>query len=98
MLGAEDIIITFGETYNDAGATASDINDENIEVDITNDIIVVNNVNTNVLGTYQITYNVEDAYGNSADERSSRLVKRGASSMVIDSIDNLILLKNQPFQ
>ncbi|MCB9807151.1 DUF5011 domain-containing protein [Candidatus Peribacteria bacterium] len=47
----------FGSVYSDAGATASD----NVDGDITANIITVNPVNTNVLGSYTVTYNVSDA-------------------------------------
>ena len=51
-------------TYNDTGATASD----DIDGDITENIIVTSNVNSNVLGTYHISYNVQDSSGNDAIE------------------------------
>ncbi|RDH85236.1 MAG: cell wall-binding protein, partial [endosymbiont of Galathealinum brachiosum] len=49
-------------TYNDAGATASD----NFDGDITANISIVSNVNTNAVGNYSVTYNVSDATGNAA--------------------------------
>ena len=51
-----------GTVYTDAGATASDV----IDGDLTASIATVNNVNTNVPGTYTVTYNVSDAAGNAA--------------------------------
>ena len=48
--------------YNDAGATAND----NIDGDITNNIVVTGSVNTAVLGAYNITYTVQDSKGNQA--------------------------------
>ena len=64
LLGDNPVTIEIGITYNDAGATASD----NVDGDITADIITVNPVNTNILGSYIITYNVSDSSGNSAPE------------------------------
>jgi hypothetical protein len=48
--------------YADAGATATDQEDG----DITSRIVVTNAVNTTLLGTYTITYNVSDLSGNAA--------------------------------
>ena len=49
-------------TYTDAGATALD----NYDGDITPAIVVVNTVNTAIVGTYTVTYNVSDISGNPA--------------------------------
>ena len=49
-------------TYTDAGATAYDQEDGYI----TNQIVVTGSVNTNIIGTYVLTYNVQDNAGNFA--------------------------------
>ena len=64
LLGANPVNIELGSTYTDAGATAAD----NIDGDITANIITVNPVNTDLVGTYSVTYNVSDAAGNAAAE------------------------------
>nr|WP_246615964.1 immunoglobulin-like domain-containing protein [Aquimarina litoralis] len=64
LLGSPTVTVEAGSSYTDAGATASDT----LDGDITADIVVVNPVNTSVLGTYTVTYNVEDASSNSAVE------------------------------
>jgi len=61
-LGNDPVSIEVGETYADAGATASD----NVDGDITTSIVVVNPVNTATVGEYTVTYNVSDAAGNAA--------------------------------
>ncbi len=61
-MGIMDIYV--GSTYIDAGATASD----NIDGNITANIVRVNPVNTAISGTYIITYNVSDLAGNNAIE------------------------------
>ena len=53
-----------GGSYSDPGATASD----NIDGNITSSIVTVNPVNTAVVGTYTVTYNVSDAAGNAATQ------------------------------
>lgn len=62
--------ITQGSTYNDEGATATD----NIEGNISDKIIISDNLNINVPGVYYVTYNVSDSIGNAAIEKT-RTVK-----------------------
>jgi hypothetical protein len=63
-LGSNPVYLCYGDTYNDAGATASD----NCIGDITGDINIDNPVNTSVSGTYTVRYNVFDGAGNAAAE------------------------------
>jgi hypothetical protein len=60
LSGSTPIDVEYLSTYTDAGATASD----NYDGDITTGIITVNPVNTNILGTYTVTYDITDAHGN----------------------------------
>ena len=62
LLGSATVTHAQQATYTDAGATASD----NIDGDITADIVVTGSVNVNVVGSYILTYNVTDATGNPA--------------------------------
>lgn len=64
LLGTSPIDVVQGSAYTDAGATALD----NIDGNITSNITVVNPVNTAVLGTYTVTYNVSDAALNAATQ------------------------------
>lgn len=64
LIGSASITINENDTYNDAGATASD----NRDGDLTNNIVVVNPVDASIPATYTITYNVSDAAGNAAVE------------------------------
>ncbi len=61
-LGEETIELTVGDTYVDAGATATD----DIDGDLTANIIVHNSVNTTTVGLYTVTYNVSDSAENAA--------------------------------
>ena len=56
--------LTVGDTYTDAGATATD----DVDGDLTSSIVVVSNVDTSTVGSYSVTYNVSDAAGNPATE------------------------------
>ncbi|HDP35459.1 MAG TPA: DUF5011 domain-containing protein, partial [Candidatus Hydrogenedentes bacterium] len=65
MFGAASVDIQCGSTYVDPGAGASDACDG----DISAAIITVNNVNTDALGTYTVTYDVSDAASNGAEQK-----------------------------
>ena len=65
-LGDATVSLELGSTYTDAGATAVD----NIDGTITSSIVTVNPVNVNAVGTYTVTYNVDDAAGNAATQVS----------------------------
>ena len=63
--GASTIILNVGEAYNELGATATD----NVDGDISGSIVIGGDtVNTNIAGTYIVTYNVSDAAGNAANQ------------------------------
>jgi formylglycine-generating enzyme required for sulfatase activity len=64
LLGDVSVTVSCGDSYTDAGATATDI----CSGDLTVSIATVNPVNTAVPGTYTITYNVSDAVSNAATE------------------------------
>ncbi len=66
LKGKAIINLLKGADYQDAGAVATD----NIDGDITPTIIVTGKVNTHVIGTYKLHYNVKDKAGNSALELS----------------------------
>ncbi len=62
ILGSNPISIYKDALYSDAGATANDV----IDGDLTNSIVVSNDVNTSVVGSYSVTYVVSDAGGNTS--------------------------------
>ena len=65
LIGEATISLTIGDTFTDPGVTALD----EVDGDITADVVVGGDtVDTNVEGTYVITYNVTDAQGNAAEE------------------------------
>lgn len=64
LLGLNPTIAGQGLDYVDAGATAYDDEDGNIS----DKIIVDNEVNTADTGTYYVRYNVQDDAGNNAKE------------------------------
>lgn len=60
--GDNPLKIKLGSVFTDPGATAIDNNDG----DISNQIIIKSDVDTSMLGTYYVTYDVTDAAGNHA--------------------------------
>ena len=63
LVGANPLLIEFGTTYIDPGATATD----DVDGDLTGFIVVGGDtVNPSVLGSYIITYDVSDSAGNAA--------------------------------
>lgn len=63
--GKENKIIVVGNTYIDEKATAID----NIDGDISNKIIVKGDVDTSKIGSYEITYEVQDEAGNKSETK-----------------------------
>jgi hypothetical protein len=60
LLGNMTETIYQGDTYTDAGATATDYEDG----DLTSKIVTTSNVNPSVVGTYTVTYTATDSDGN----------------------------------
>lgn len=67
--GESEIIIELGDSYKDPGAIAID----NYDGELTNQIEIHGNVNTEQIGTYELVYTVEDSSGNIA--KTVRIVK-----------------------
>ena len=65
LLGDNPQIIECGAGYDEAGATARDVCDNNLTEDI---MIDDSDVDAGTVGTYTVTYNVNDALGNAAVE------------------------------
>jgi len=64
LLGDDTVTVEVGSPYTDAGATATDTYDG----DVTSSIVTQSNVDTAVVGVYEVAYNVSDASGNAAVE------------------------------
>ncbi len=61
--GENPVTVPCGVAYTDAGATA----DDDINGDVTEDIVTTGSVNTGLPGQYTIAYDVSDALGNAAE-------------------------------
>jgi hypothetical protein len=71
LLGETTMNIMIGGSYIDPGATATD----DLDGDITANIVVGGDtVDVNTAGTYIVTYNVSDAAGNAATQRTRTVI------------------------
>jgi hypothetical protein len=71
LLGDTTINIIVGGTFTDPGATATDEEDGDITANI---VVGGDTVDVNTAGTYIITYNVSDAAGNAATQRTRTVI------------------------
>jgi hypothetical protein len=76
LTGSATINLTVGDSYTDAGATATD----NVDGNLTSSIVVTGSVNTGVEGTYTLNYNVSDAAGNAATQVSRTVIVTAPST------------------
>ncbi|MCC2615944.1 DUF5011 domain-containing protein [Aestuariibacter halophilus] len=63
LTGANPLNLTVGDPYVDPGATATDDTDGDITANI---VVAGDTVDPNTVGTYNVTYDVQDAAGNNA--------------------------------
>lgn len=64
LIGASVINLNVGDAYNELGATATD----NLDGDISSNILITGFIDTAIAGTYFVNYNVSDATGNAANQ------------------------------
>jgi hypothetical protein len=78
LVGNSPIDVALNSVYSDAGATAVD----DVDGDISLQIVTVNPVDTAVLGTYTVTYDVVDSSGNAATQvtRTVNVVDTGVAN------------------
>ena len=84
ILGDNPLNLQIGSTFSDPGATAQDYVDGNVSAAIQ----TTSNVNTAVVGTYLLTYNVSDTAGNAAT--ASRTVIVTDSNMEIHTLQSRV--------
>ena len=74
LVGDSTVTIEAGTVYVDDGATATD----NYDGDLTSSIIITNNVDSNSVGNYVVTYDVSDSSGNQALQLSRTVIVESA--------------------
>ncbi len=89
LIGQDNITLSLGESYIDAGATATD----NYAVDNAA-IVIVNPVDTNISGSYTVTYNVKDSQGNAATELTRTVIVKDSTTQVSSSYRPHLLTSN----
>ncbi len=89
-LNGDDIIyLEYNQEYNDSSVTCSDNYDSECTIVVAGDI-----VDTNVLGSYNITYNSIDSSGNIADEVTRQVIVQDTTAPVLSlnpSLDTIEL-------
>ena len=81
ITGDNNVIVELGETYTDAGATATDLSG-------TVAVVTTGTVDTNSVGTYVITYSATDASGNTGTATRTVIVEDTTSPIIIIAGDN----------
>lgn len=64
LLGNKTYMLSLNSSFTDEGATASD----NVDGDLSGEILVSGSVDTSTIGSYALVYSVVDAAGNEAEE------------------------------
>ncbi|WP_339622746.1 immunoglobulin-like domain-containing protein [uncultured Winogradskyella sp.] len=64
LIGPSVVNLNVGDMYNELGATATD----NLDGDISTNILITGFLDTAIAGTYFVNYNVSDASGNTANQ------------------------------
>gem|GEM_PF-3054319 len=84
LIGDAVIQLIVGDTYIDEGASATD----NIDGNLTGEIVVTNAViDTDIIGTHLITYNVSDTAGNAADEMERTVTVNAQEIEILECVD-----------
>lgn len=68
--GDEKKIVAYGTDFTKDSVTATD----NLDGDITEKVFVEGNVDTNNIGTYELTYKVLDSSGNTSEKKQEIMV------------------------
>lgn len=76
--GNSSITLELGENYTELGATATDDRDGNL----TSQIIISSDLNTSLIGTYQVNYTVSDSAGNSANATRTIIVEDTTAPLI----------------
>ncbi|MBQ9019204.1 MAG: polysaccharide deacetylase family protein [Bacilli bacterium] len=82
--GSEETYISLGVKFNDPGYKAED----NCDGDLTKEVKVEGGVDSNKLGTYQITYSIKDKEGNETKKDRKVIVSNGVIYLTFDDGPN----------
>ena len=89
LKGDANTVVKLGQSYNDPGFKASD----NVDGDLTPQVIVTGKVNVNKVGTYTLTYKVSDTEGNNTTvERSVFVFDKKAAPNTVNPGNKVVYL------
>lgn len=90
LIGDAGVELLLNEEWNDPGATATD----NFDGDLTDDITVINSVNTQKVGTTTLKYRVYDRQGNRHTvQRQVEVKSRGEVTNITEKTENRVKVK-----
>jgi hypothetical protein len=95
LLGEALVTVEGGDSYSDAGASASD----NYDGDLTAAIVTTNPVDTSTVGTYVVTYDVSDTAGNAAVQvvRTVEVVDTTAPVIALSGVNPQVIEVGDPY-
>ena len=93
LIGESNITLIQGTVYTEAGATAFD----NIDGNISANIVINSSVDVNTTGVYTITYDVNDSSGNSAVQVIRTVNVTSDANVTVSRTDALKLLRQASF-
>jgi len=85
LVGNTSMTLNLNASFTEPGYTATD----NVDGDITSNVVVTGTVNTANVGTYTISYAVADSAGNSAVGQTRQVTVQDASAPVIVAPNNI---------
>jgi hypothetical protein len=94
LIGNAKVVIKLGATYEDEGATATD----NVDGDLTDEIVVAGEVDTDVEGTYKVTYTVADAAGNEGKAERTVIVDGKAPVITLNGEDEVTVVEGSSYE
>ena len=94
LIGNAKVVVKLGDTYDDEGATAQD----NVDGDLTAEIVVENDVDTAVEETYTVTYTVEDAAGNEGKAERTVIVDGTAPEITLKGDNPLTISEGTEYK
>lgn len=88
LIGSEHMTLRAGEAYNEPGYTAAD----RIDGDLTGQVVVEHQIDSQEPGVYEVVYTVEDCGGNQAEAKRTVTIVSPLDDSSNDSDDKVIYL------
>ncbi|WP_198555742.1 immunoglobulin-like domain-containing protein [Colwellia sp. 75C3] len=93
LTGNTSMTLSVGDSYVDPGFSALD----NVDGDMTANVVVGGSVDTSTVGTYTITYNVNDAASNAAITLTRQVTVQDVEAPVVITPNNIIVAAMDAF-